>query len=213
MEALVNPRGIAKLVSCASDEMKLTAERLKISVGTATSLRRLWLRKLTGKCALCGRKNRGNLCQKCRSTTKGKIMDSRRPRTLLKQIPAQTIMLRYECACGGMVTMTAGELLTQFIQRGTLYKVKGLCRKCRAKAKANSRPPMPKQAKSLKVSTTEAAPIAAQRPSSVAVASVVAKSLPPPTAPKPLEPLIISSGEGFHHRPFAALKELKICHA
>jgi len=130
MTLQVEPQGICKLVSCADDELAVVANELKIPSSTAIGLRRIWQRKLAGKCCLCGTSTRGNLCGRCRSRSTGTTLDNRRPRTLLKQIPASTVLFHSVCACGKEIEIRAGYLLDQFKKYGTVVRKKTLCRQC-----------------------------------------------------------------------------------
>jgi len=146
MNYQVDSSGICKLVACASDELKIVAERLSLPLSVAKAFRTVWRRKLEGKCMVCGVRVRGNTCARHKSAN-GKLLDDRRPRTLLKKVPPDTILLKRTCACGRDITIRAKDLLWQFKRFGTIMVHHSKCRQCVAKLRSKnvSRPITPVQ--------------------------------------------------------------------
>ena len=137
MEYQVDSSGICKLVACTSDELTMVASRLSLPLSIAKAFRTVWRRKLEGKCVVCGVRVKGNTCAEHKNV-RGKLLDSRRPRTILKKVPPDTVLLRRTCACGRDITIRACDLLWQFKRFGTVRIHHTKCLRCVAKLRAKN---------------------------------------------------------------------------
>lgn len=108
-----------------TEDLKQTAKELTMPYSNVRGIRLHWLRRLSGKCAICGTPNEESaVCDRCKKTInkKSKLLvprQSSRMISMLERVDESAPLLRRECTeCGTVVELTAGYVIEMWRKMG-----------------------------------------------------------------------------------------------
>lgn len=128
---MLEARVLHKVLSTSPEHLSGLSKRLGIPEDVTICLRRLWTRRIEGKCVACGKLADGELCDACSKSALPNL-DSRTVSELIQELPDAWVLLRGSCVrCRKDITRSVQDIRLS-LEKGRRFPVH-VCRECRQK--------------------------------------------------------------------------------
>lgn len=201
----IDVAAIRDLVACKEDQLPAVAVKHAVSDKVAGYVRRHYTRKVTDRCVQCDRFLHKGKCGHCKTSGEPAL-------ELLQELQPTVVLIRTRCAtCDREMSFRVGHILKVTKQHG-FFRPPKECPKCKAKkAKAKAKKTQqPKTKPATKKRKKAAKKEEAKTKKPVTKKTAKKKKLTKVTVKKETPVVGTSNRDCLRHRPFMALKDLKI---